>query len=102
MSECHPQTQTLVTAVQPHLFTDHPEIKLHTDDLCSGLSRETADTVRDTVEVETCQTATDSDQHDLRMPDHSDEDLKYTSQTKVQIYNFCEPLTYSAHNLCQT
>lgn len=78
VSECDLQ------AIPPHPSFDPSEIKLHTDDLCSGLSSETADTGTDGVGVETCPTAILSDLWDLREPDPSDaEDQKYNSQTNV-------------------
>lgn len=101
MSEHNLQTQTLQAAL-PHPSVDPPEIKPHTDHICSGLSSETSDISR--VGVETCSTVIQSEQWDLMGPDASDaEGQKYNSQINVcLLLHFCEPeIPYYAHDdLC--
>ncbi|XP_071356635.1 uncharacterized protein [Trachinotus anak] len=85
VSECDLKNHTLVMetvqAVQPQIFTDPPESLPHADDLCSGLTDETAEAGREGVEVEICPSATESELWDLRGPEPTHaEDQKYNSQ----------------------
>lgn len=76
-----------VQAVGPHPLVDPPEIKPHTDDICSGLGSETTDAGRVGVEVETSSTALQSEQWNLRGPDAINaEDQKCNSQINVRLF----------------
>jgi len=80
-----------VQAVQPQIFTDPPESLPHADDLCSGLTDETAEAGREGVEVEICPSATESELWDLRGPEPTHaEDQKYNSQVSL-LLRFCVP-----------
>lgn len=102
MSEHNLQTHTPQAAL-PHPTVDPPEIKPHTDDICSGLSSETSDNLRAGLGVETCVTVIQSEEWDLRGPDASNaEDQKYNSHINVYLLpHVCEPeILYYAHDLC--
>nr|XP_020469242.1 uncharacterized protein LOC109967772 [Monopterus albus] len=88
VSESDRQIHALVAerpqAVQLHLSVDPPEIKSHTDDLCSGLANEAADVGRDGADAGIWPATKESELRDLSRPGPAHaENQEYNSQAGV-------------------